>query len=338
MPTPQKQPTPDFIFETLNAYQRTAALKAAIELDIFTAIGEGSSTAMALGKRCGSAERGTRILCDYMVVLGFLTKQGDRYALTPDSAVFLDTRSPKCVAACMQFLLAPEMVDSFKRFTEAVRQGASVMAGEATVEPDNPLWVEFARSMAALQSLPAEGLARMLESEKGARWKVLDVAAGHGLFGIAIAKHNPNAEIFALDWAKVLEVAGENARAAGVASRHHAVPGSAFDVPMGSGYDLVLLTNFLHHYDPPAIEKLLRKVHAALAPGGRAITLEFIPNEDRVSPQLPASFSVIMLNNTKGGEAYPFSEYERMFRNAGFSSSDLRDMPAGPSRVIISHK
>ena len=238
MPAPQTQPTPDLIFETLNAYQRTAALKAAIELDIFTGIGEGFSTAAALGKRCGSAERGTRILCDYLVILGFLSKQGNRYALTPDSAAFLDTRSPKCIATCMHFLLAPEMVDSFKRFTEAVRQGASVMAGEATVEPDNPLWVEFARSMASLQSLPAEGLARMLEGDKGEKWKVLDVAAGHGLFGIAIARHNPNAEIFALDWAKVLEVAGENARAAGVASRHHAIPGNAFDVNMGSGYDL----------------------------------------------------------------------------------------------------
>lgn len=338
MPATQTQPTPELIFETLNAYQRTAALKAAIELGLFTGIGEGASTVAALAKRCGAAERGTRILCDYMVILGFLSKQEDRYALTPDSAAFLDARSPKCIAACMQFLLVPDIVDGFKRFTEAVRQGGSVMAGEATVEADNPLWVEFARSMAPLQSLPAEGLARMLEAEKGEKWKVLDVAAGHGLFGVAIARHNPNAEIYALDWAKVLDVAAENAGAAGVASRHHAIPGSAFDVNMGSGYDLILLTNFLHHYDPPAIENLLRKVHAALAPGGRAITLDFIPNEDRVSPRLPASFSVIMLNNTKGGEAYPFSDYQRMFRNAGFSSSELRDMPAGPSRVIISRK
>ncbi|MGH7839010.1 MAG: methyltransferase family protein, partial [Candidatus Binataceae bacterium] len=155
MLAPQTQPTPDLIFDTLNAYQRTAALKAAIELDIFTVIGEGAATTAALGKRCGSAERGMRILCDYMVILGFLTKQGDRYALTPDSAAFLDTRSPQCISTCVSFMLAPEMVDSFKQFAEAVRQGASVMAGEATVEPENPLWVEFARSMAALQSLPA---------------------------------------------------------------------------------------------------------------------------------------------------------------------------------------
>lgn len=338
MPATQTQLSPDLIFQTLNAYQRTAALKAAIELDIFTGIGEGAFTVSTLAKRCGAAERGTRILCDFLVVLSFLSKQEDRYALTPDSAAFLDRRSPKCIAKCMQFLLVPEMVDGFKEFTQAVRQGASVMAGDATVKPDNPLWVEFARSMAPLQSLPAEGLARVLEAEKGEKWKVLDVAAGHGLFGIAIAKRNPNAEIFALDWAKVLEVAAENARAAGVASRHHAIPGSAFDVDLGSGYDLILLTNFLHHFEPQVNEKLLRKMHAALAPGGRAVTLEFIPNEDRVSPPLPASFSVIMLNNTKGGEAYPFSEFKRMFQNAGFSSSELRDMPAGPSRVIISRK
>ncbi len=62
------------------------------------------------------------------------------------------------------------------------------------------------------------------------------------------------------------------------------LPGSAFDVEFGGPYDTVLLTNFLHHFDKPTCVSLLKKVRASLKPGGKAATLEFVPNEDRVSP------------------------------------------------------
>ena len=133
-------------------------------------------------------------------------------------------------------------------------------------------------------------------------------------------------------------MAEENAKKVGVASRHHKIPGSAFEVDLGSGYDVILLTNFLHHFDPVMIELLLRKVRAALAPGGRVVTLDFIPNEDRISPRLPASFGIIMLAMTQDGDAYTFSEYHRMFRDAGFSSCELLPLPPTPHRVILSRK
>src|SRR5581483_9734679 len=110
------------------------------------------------------------------------------------------------------------------------------------------------------------------------KMKVLDIAGGHGLFGLAFARANPQAEVVIQDWPNVVEVARENAARFGVADRYRAIPGSAFDVDFGSGYDVILLTNFLHHFDPPTIEKLLKKVHAALVPGGRVVTFEFIPN------------------------------------------------------------
>jgi len=167
---------------------------------------------------------------------------------------------------------------------------------------------------------------------------VLDIAAGHGLFGITIARQNANAEVAAVDWPLVLGVAQENAKAAGVAERYTTIPGSAFDVDYGSDYDVVLLTNFLHHFDAPTCEKLLKKVYAVLAPGGRAVTFEFVPNEDRVSPPVPAMFSLMMLGSTPSGDAYTFSEFEQMFRNAGFSSSELHPLPPTFQQVVISHK
>ncbi len=334
---PSRGPGPERIFDTLNAYQKTAALKTAIELDVFTAISQGTNTTAALAKKCQASERGIRILCDFLVVNGFLAKNGQLYELAPDSAIFLNKRSPAYIGSAVGFLTLPELTGAFKDLTAIVRKGGSLEGDATTTEPDSPKWVEFARSMAPLQKLPAEAVAESLDARVGAKWKVLDIAAGHGMYGVTIAKHNSNAEIFAVDWPRVLDVAKENAQAAGVASRYQTLPGNAFDVEFGMDYDLALITGFLHHFDQAAIETLLRKVYSALKPGGAAVTVEFVPNEDRVTPPIPAAFSMVMLGSTRAGDAYPFSEYERMFRAAGFSSSELRRTP-GPQSIIISRK
>ena len=194
------------------------------------------------------------------------------------------------------------------------------------------MWVEFARSMAPMMQMPAEMIARMFAGSKPA--KVLDISAGHGLYGIAFAKHNPNAKVTGLDWPNVLEVAKENAAKAGVADRYSTIPGSAFEVDLGSGYDIVLIPNFLHHFDPATNEKLLRKVHAALAAGGIVVAPDFIPNEDRISPVRDAMFSMQMLS-TPAGDAYTYSELAAMFRNAGFTSSEMRDLAPFPQRLVV---
>ncbi len=337
-PTQARQPSLERFFETINAYQQTESLKAAIELDLFTAIGEGAQTTAALARRSQASGRGIRILCDYLVVIGFLTKEGDRYGLTPDSAMFLDRRSPACVCSAVKFLAAPFLTDGFKDLAAVVRKGTTLIGGEGATAPEHPMWVEFARAMAPMTTLSAEQIAKLVDADSGRKAKVLDIAAGHGLFGITLAKHNPNAEIVAVDWPNVLEVAKSNARAAGVAGRYRMIPGSAFDVNFGTAYDIVLITNFLHHFDVPSCEKFLRKVHAALAPGGRAVTLEFIPNEDRVSPAIAAKFSLIMLGTTPSGDAYTFSQYQQMFRKAGFASSEFHPLPPTSQQLVISHK
>jgi SAM-dependent methyltransferase len=330
------QSGPERLFETLSAHQRTAALKAGIELDIFTAIGEGDDTVAALARRCKAPERGVRILCDYLVILGFLTKQDRCYALTAESATYLDRRSPDSVASIADFLTLPEKLDAFKDLASVIRTGRPALSrGEGSISPDNPIWVHFARAMGVTQIPVARELARVVDAAAGKKWRVLDIAAGHGVYGIELAKQNPNADIFAQDWDAVLDVAEENALASGVDGRFHRLPGSAFEVNFGSGYDIVLITGFLHHFGPAEIEGLLRKVRSALTPGGLVVTVDFVPNEDRVSPSRAAAFSMEMLGTTVSGDSYPFSEYERMFQNAGFSSNELRPvLPSGHSLIL----
>lgn len=333
-----QQPSPQLFFQTINAHQRTEALKAALELELFTAIGEGNTTAAQIAQRCQTSERGTRILCDYLTILEMLTKQGDQYGLTLDSATFLDKRSPAYLGGATEFLCSSTMIENTKTLADAVRKGGTANDDEGTVSAENPVWVKFARGMAPLMAMPAQMMARLVDPQAAGKLKILDIAAGHGLFGIAFATNNPEAEVTALDWKAVLEVAKENAQKAGVADRYHTIEGSAFDVDFGSGYDLVLLTNFLHHFDPPANETLLRKVHAALADGGRVATLEFVPNEDRVTPPDAAGFSLIMLIGTPSGDAYTFAELEKMFANAGFSRSTLHPLPPTIQQVVVTEK
>ena len=331
-------PSPELFFETANAYQRSAALKAAVELELFTAVAEGDGTARDVAARCGASERGVRILCDFLVIVGFLTKDGGAYGLTPDSALFLDRRSPAYMGGGLEFLLDPALTDNFDDLAAAVRRGGTAAPAGGTVAAENPLWVKFARAMGPMIAGPAEGIAQMAAGGRPGRLKVLDIAAGHGLFGIAFARLNPEAEVVALDWPAVLEVAKENASRAGVAGRYSTIEGDAFGAEFGGGYDIILLTNFLHHFDPPTCEALLRKVRAALAEGGAAVTLEFVPNEDRVSPPIASSFSLTMLAGTDGGDAYTFPELERMFAAAGFSHSELRPLPPSPQHIVISKK
>jgi len=331
-------PSPELFFRGITAYQLTQALKGALDLDIFTAIAEGKTTAKALAESRQASERGMRILCDYLAATGFLTKANGNYGLTPDSAIFLDRRLPSFVGDSATFLLSPTLAQSFSDVAAAVRKGGTVISEEGTMSHDNPVWVEFARAMQPLAFGIAQMVTGMIKLDPNKKTKVLDIAASHGLYGLSFAQQNPNVEVVAVDWANVLEVGRENAAKFGAADRWRALPGSAFDVDFGEGFDLVLIPNFFHHFDQPTNEKLMRKIHAALGEGGRAVTIEFVPNEERTEPPQSVTFALVMLASTAHGDAYTFGEYEKMFANAGFSRSELHQPPMGFQQVIISYK
>jgi 2-polyprenyl-3-methyl-5-hydroxy-6-metoxy-1,4-benzoquinol methylase len=338
MSAPSDNPSPDLFFDAATAYQRTEALRAALELDLFTAIGAGRGSAAALAAHCSASEKGMRVLCDYLAFIGFLSKDRGHYALTPDSAVFLDRRSPAYMGGTLEFLHTDTLRKGYANLAAAVRKGGTVQSPGGLTDPEHPDWVRFAKVMAPMMALPAQLAAQLIDRPLDAPLEVLDIAAGHGLYGIEVAKRFPSAQIHGLDWPRVLEVAQENAGQAGLAQRYHTIAGSAFEVPLGGEYDVVLIPNFLHHFGVETCVAFLRRVHKVLKPGGLALTVEFVPDEDRLSPPFPATFALAMLVATSEGDAFTFAELDRMFRSAGFSRNTLHALEPSAQHAILSHK
>jgi 2-polyprenyl-3-methyl-5-hydroxy-6-metoxy-1,4-benzoquinol methylase len=324
-------PDPGVIFAELRAFERSAALKGAIDLELFTHIDDGSTTPREMAAKTGASERGIRILCDFLTIHGHLTKFGESYGLTMNSQLFLSKRSPSYLGSIADFLAGDQQHGAMWRVEAAVRKGGSVT--DESLAPDSPMWAVFARGMAPLVRAFA-GAAIPHVVSGNAPMKIMDIAAGHGVWGITALQLNPSAEVTGQDWPTVLEVAKENARQAGVMDRYHILPGSAFDVDFGTGWDLILEPNFAHHFDQATNVKMFKKIHAALNPGGRIAVLEFIPNEDRVSPPMAAAFALTMLTGTPAGDVYTFSEYSQMLEEAGFHDAKLTELAPMPQRLI----
>jgi ubiquinone/menaquinone biosynthesis C-methylase UbiE len=324
-------PSPDLYFDTIFAFQRSAALKTAIDLDLFSAIAETAGETAAIAARCNAPERAVRILCDYLTTLGFLTKSGAAYVLTEDSAVFLTRSSPAYVGATAEFLHSAALRDAFAELTHTVRCGSP---SDSVLVPDHPQWVRFARAMLPMMMPTAHEIADLLHIEESGPVKVLDIAAGHGIFGIVLAQRNPQAQITAVDWARVLHVASENARVMGVASRHRTLGGDALGMEFARDFDIALVTNFLHHFDRATCVAFLKKTADALRPGGRVAILEFVPNADRASPPMPVRFAITMLATTPDGDAYTYGELDDMLREAGFADTRAHAL-RGPQTLIV---
>jgi trans-aconitate methyltransferase len=327
------QPEAGRVLADFLAFQRTLGLRAALEMDLFTRISAGTQTASALAEQCGADARGMRILCDYLTIQGHLCKEGDRYSLPLNTRLYLVSTSPAYLGSAIEFLASDSLIQSFCGLTQAVKNGGA--SGRNAVISGNSQWVAFARAMAPLARPVAAIAAAALEVESMGPMRVLDLAAGHGLYGLAIAARNPTAHIVALDRQEVLQVAAENARRGGVLERYRLLAGDAFEVDWEGPYDLVLAANFAHHFDHAVNVSLFRKCRGALTARGRLALIDYVANDDRISPAEDAAFALTMLATTEKGDVYTFREFSEMLQAAGFREVYRPDVGNLPQWIIV---
>jgi ubiquinone/menaquinone biosynthesis C-methylase UbiE len=320
-------------YEAALGYQKTAALTAAVKLDIVTSIGGGALTSEVLAEKTATSPRGMRILCDLLTVMGLLRKEDGAYSVTEPAKRYLDPSSPAWMGGSIDFYGSPEILRLvLDDPVSYVRHGGS--AGLAHLAPDHPVWLRFAKAMSPTARLAAKRVAVYLAAPR-APATVLDVAAGHGFYGIELARAFPEAVVTAVDWPSVLELASANARDAGVGERFRRIAGNAFEVDWGGGFDLVILANFLHHFSPDACATILRKVKSSLSPQGRACAVDFVPDEDRAGAPTHAMFAFLMLATTPGGDAWTLSDLDEMAKAAGFLRATARPLRPTPQSLIM---
>jgi SAM-dependent methyltransferase len=329
-----RRPTPERFLEALLGYQRTEVVRAALELDLFSHVGAGATQVAELAAATGASPKGIRILSNYLVTLGLLTKGEAGYRLSPDAAVFLDRASSSYLGDTVGFYLSPVLRAGFAHATAAVRRGGSDPAIVNTMAPDHPVWIDYARGMSPMFVRTATSLAALIPSEPAPR-RLLDVAAGHGQFGIALAQRFPSARVTALDAAGVGAVARANAEAAGVLDRFEFRVGDALGGDLGRDWDGMVVANFLHHFDAAGCAEFLRTAHAALAPGGWIALVEFVPDEDEVSPAPVAQFGMTMLTTTPAGDVYPFATLADWLVAAGFVDPTLHPLRGTFERALF---
>lgn len=307
-------------FDVTLAYLRTASMMAAVKLRLFEVIGTEGGTIADIAQHTGSEPRGIRILCQTMQALGFVHCEGEFVRLTDQTRVLLGDDGTAPLLGTINYLAGPDlvrhiMIDPDRFVRSGGRQEDNVLA------VDHEVWDVFARSMVPLARFTAKRLANYLRSKKRQPRRVLDIAAGHGYYGIEIGRAFGDAHVTGLDWPEVVRHAAENARGNGLEDRYRAVGGSAFTVDWDGRYDTILMVNFLHHFGPDEIVALLQKAKEHLEEGGQVHIVDFIPGREGPT-EFEALFSFWMLATTPAGDAHSAPALIALAEQAGFRAED----------------
>jgi C-methyltransferase len=320
----------------MQAYKTTSLLRAGVRLGVFDALADGPLAVETLAGRLGVDGRGARILLDALVAVGLVRIANDGYGLVAGAETFLVSKSPKYLGDMVKVMCSDWEWDALKRLDEAVRRGGTVMAEHAETE-EYEYWVDFAAFASAIADPTAQVMANALAPWAAGRdtLTVLDMACGHGIYGYTFAERNPQARVWSQDWPNVLPVAAGHAERMGVRDRVELHPGDMFSVELGGPYDVVMLTNVLHHFSEERGIELLSRARAALKPDGKLALVGFtIGDKGPAEDPMPYLFSILMLVWTAQGEVHSEAAYDRMLAASGFAGATLHSVADLPLRVL----
>jgi 2-polyprenyl-3-methyl-5-hydroxy-6-metoxy-1,4-benzoquinol methylase len=329
-------PSPERILQLAWGYAPPLILQTALNFRVFDLLDEGPLTVEELARRTGASVRGLAAILNALVGLEFLVRKKNRYHLTAESSAYLVSSRPAYHGTYFRHMTR-QLIPRGLKLDEAVRTGRP--AQPVNQEEQGPIFFsEFVESLFPLSYKAARALGEHLGIPRlTAPATVLDIGAGSGVWGIALAHLSPHIRIHAVDWPVVLEVTKHVARQQGVADRMTVSPGDLLEADFAKGHSVAVIGHILHSEGPERGRQLLQKTFAALAPGGTIAISEFMPNDERTGPANALIFAVNMLVHTEAGGTFTFEEMATWLRGAGFVRPRLLEAPA-PSPLVLATK
>ena len=333
----QKQVTPERIMQMAWGYAAPLILEAAIRNKVFDTLDAGPKTVDEVAAATGASTRGLRAIMNALVGFEFLKVNGDgRYELTPESSTFLVTTKPTFFGGMVAHT-SRQLIPNWLHLTDVVATGKP--ATTVNSEDDgSAFFQELVSNIFPMSYGPAQALAAHLAlGDTGPAVRVLDLGAGSGVWGIAVAQSSPRVTVTAVDWPAVLPIAQNTAAKFGLANRYSVIPGDLATTDFGRDHNLITIGHILHSEGVERSKKLLRKCYDALAPGGTISIAEFLVNPEHTAPPMGLIFAVNMLVNTDQGDTWSFEEIAGWLKEAGFVNPRQLEAP-GPSPLILATK
>ncbi len=329
----EKDLTPERIMQFAWGFAPTVILCTAVEHKLFDRLAGQGKDVPTLARESGLSERGLRIVLDSLVGLNLLRREQGRYTLSAEADAFLVSSKPAYYGGFFRHMNT-QLIPNWLQLPAVVRTGKPARAVNEQKQGAE-FFADFVESLFPLSHKAATQLGEHLGlAKKQQPVRVLDLAAGSGVWSISLAKLSPQVRITAVDWPEVLEVTRRVAQRHGVADRLTTVTGDLMEADFGTGHNIATLGHILHSEGAERSRRLIKKTFAALAPGGVIAIQEFLPNDERTGPEMPMIFGVNMLVHTEQGDVFPFAEISAWLREAGFVNPRLLEVPSVSPLVL----
>jgi SAM-dependent methyltransferase len=334
---PHSPVTPERINQLAWGYAATLILEAGIHHKIFDVLDSGPKSLDELVAATGASRRGVSAIANALIGFEFLVRDShDRYANGPEASAFLVSTKPSFQGGVLRHT-SRDLIPAWLHLNEAVATGKPAQTVD-TKAGGEKFFNELVADIFPMGYPAGKVLAAHLNlAASGGPAKALDLAAGSGVWGIALAQSAPNLHVTAVDFPGVLPVTRDFTKRFGLVDRFSFVEGDILEADLGSGYQAATLGHILHSEGEARSRKLLKRVFAALAPGGTIAIAEFLVNADRTGPPSGLIFAVNMFVNTTEGDTYSFEEISEWLTEGGFVNARLLEAP-GPSPLVLATK
>jgi precorrin-6B methylase 2 len=333
----ENQITPERLMQFSFAYAPPIVIGAAISNDVFETLAQGAKTVEEVSRETGASVRGLRAIMNALVGLDLLHKDGHgKYSLAPESENFLLRDKPGSLAGFFS-MNRVRLMQNWMKLDEIVRTGRPVTAVNQETE-GTEFFTQLVENIIPMSYGSAQVLADYLKiAETKTEVHVLDLAAGSGIWGIALAQKSPEVRVTAVDWAGMIPTTKRTTEKFGVRDRFTFIEGDLLEANFGHNYHMATLGHILHSEGGERSRKLLKKTFAALKSGGTIAIAEWLVNDERTEPTPSLMFAVNMLVNTEHGDTFSFNEIKSWLEDAGFKDARTVDVP-GPSPLVLATK